>query len=101
MSPSLQEWQLVGIGVGVSELKLAWSVGTKVGMAVGLAWSVGAKVGMAVGLAWSVGTKVGIPTVCRQRACLCCACSYQQTEKMVRMKSLDHVDKHHLAGQGR
>ena len=35
VSPSWQEWQLVGIRVGVSELKFAWLVGIKVGKAVG------------------------------------------------------------------
>ena len=40
MSPSWQEWQLVGISVGVSELKFAWLVGIKVGKAVGQVWHV-------------------------------------------------------------
>ena len=35
VSPSWQEWQLVGISVGVSELKFACLVGVKVGKAVG------------------------------------------------------------------
>ena len=40
VSPSWQEWQLVGISVGVSELKFAWLVGIKVGKAVGQTWHV-------------------------------------------------------------
>ena len=41
MSPSWQEWQLVGIRVGVSELYCVKDVGENVGERVGEAVSVG------------------------------------------------------------